>query len=89
MKNTSEVALTLDTARSGPAYKLTINGKMQGFSLVTMIDNDLSSIIVPLAPGEKKNTVIVMEVEESLAKSVDSLDLQMKFGSETETIHLE
>lgn len=89
LKNVSDVAITLDTARQGPAYKLIINGKMQGFSQVTMIDNDLSSMIKPLAPGEKTDAVIVMEVDETLARSVDTLSLQMKYGTDSQTIHLE
>ena len=89
LRNVSGADATINTARYGPAYKLVINGYVQGFTLVTMIDNDLSSMVETLAPDEKRDVVLVMHLPADVAKTVDRLDLRILQGSEMQTVNLE
>ena len=89
VRNNTDQAVTVNTANAGPQYKLIINGDVQGFTLVTMIENDLSSLLTTIAPGQVFDTVLLMELPESLAKSVDRLALQIIVNGERQTIELE
>ncbi|MBR0091156.1 MAG: hypothetical protein IJP92_05615 [Lachnospiraceae bacterium] len=89
IRNNTEQNVTINTAHFGPQYKLVINGDVQGFTLVTMIENDLSSLYTTLAPGEAMNAVLLMELPEDLAKSVDRLALIIRVNGEDQTVELE
>lgn len=81
--------IRFNTASLNPQFKLLINGDVQGFTMVTMIANDLSGMDAQIAPGGHTEAVLLMEVPEDLAKSVDTLDLMVVRGAELQTIRLE
>ena len=90
IQNLTDTAVPFNTASRNPQFKLVINNDVQGFTMVTMIPNDLSGMDRELAPGERTDAVLLMEVPESLAKSVDTLDLIIKIRGEAEqTVKLE
>lgn len=78
-----------NTASLNPQFKLLINGDVQGFTMVTMIANDLSGMDTQIAPGGRADAVLLMEVPEDLAKSVSTLDLMVVRGADPQTIQLE
>lgn len=90
IQNLTDVSVPFNTANRNPQFMLLINNDVQGFTMVTMIPNDLSGMDRELAPGERTDAVLLMEVPESLAKSVDTLDLIIKIrGEEEQTVKLE
>lgn len=90
VQNLTDVSVPFNTANRNPQFMLMINNDVQGFTMVTMIPNDLSGMDRELAPGERTDAVLLMEVPESLAKSVDTLDLIIKIrGEEEQTVKLE
>ena len=90
VQNLTDVPVTFNTANRNPQFMLLINNDVQGFTMVTMIPNDLSGMDKELTPGERADAVLLMEVPESLAKSVDTLDLIIKIrGEDEQTVKLE
>ena len=90
VQNLTDTSVRFNTANRNPQFKLNINNSVQGFTMVTMIPNDLSGMDRELAPGERTDAVLLMEVPESLAKSVDTLDLVIMIRGEGEqTVKLE
>ena len=87
--NLSGNTVHFNTASLNPQFKLLINGDVQGFTLVTMIANDLSGMDTQIAPGGRTDAVLLMEVPEDLAKSVNTLDLMVVRGADPQTIQLE
>ena len=78
-----------NTAGMNPQFKLLINGDVQGFTMVTMIANDFSGMDAQIPPGGRTDAVLLMEVPEDLAKSVNTLDLMVVRGADPQTIQLE
>ena len=90
VQNLADVPVTFNTAEQYPQFKFVINNDVQGFTMVTMIANDLSGMDCEIAPGARTDAVLLMEVPESLAKRVDTLDLIIKIrGGEEQTVKLE
>ena len=87
--NTLDTPVTINTAMGGTTYKLIINDVVQGFSLVTMIDNDLSSMLAELAPGERRDVVIVSRVSADVARNIDTIDLRVMHGNEIQIVKIE
>lgn len=81
--------IRFNTANMNPQFKLLINGDVQGFTMVTMIANDFSGMDAQIPPGGRTEAVLLMEVPEDLAKSVNTLDLMVVRGADPQTIQLE
>ncbi|MBR0163751.1 MAG: hypothetical protein IJQ12_03650 [Lachnospiraceae bacterium] len=89
LRNLTGNTVSVNTAFMGPQYKLLINGDVQGFTLVTMIANDLSSLLTDIPAGSYLDAVLLMELPEDLARNIDTLSLVILQGGNTQTIHLE
>lgn len=81
--------IRFNTANMNPQFKLLINGDVQGFTMVTMIANDFSGMDAQIPAGGRTEAVLLMEVPEDLAKSVNTLDLMVVRGADPQTIQLE
>lgn len=89
LRNMTGEMANVNTAYMGPQYKLLINGDVQGFTLVTMIENDLSSLLTVIPAGGYLDAVLLMELPEDLARNVESLSLIVQYGTDAQTIRLE
>lgn len=75
--------LTLETK-----FKLSFSGESPKYALTTMLTNDLASYKGTIAAGSSEQLVLVAELQEDKAQSIQSISLIMKNGMEEATISL-
>lgn len=87
LKNTSDEDVTADILGEECKYKITVNGS--GYqTLITMLDNDLSTFSEQIPAGESREVVLLAQIEESIEEPVAS-ELTLKSESKTYTISLQ
>lgn len=69
-------------------YRLTVNGTYTRTALMTLLANDLSTYIGTLEPGTSQEVVLLIEVDETEAKNVQMISLNLKNELKTYTIQL-
>ena len=84
LKNTTDDKVAFDSITSGFRYKVSINSQNAGYTLITMLDNDLSGMYTDIEGGKHIDAVLLAEIPEGSSKNIDSLDLIVKkSGNET------
>ena len=79
--------MTADILGEECKYKITVNGS--GYqTLITMLDNDLSTFSEQIPAGESREVVLLAQIEESIEEPVAS-ELTLKSESKTYTISLQ
>ena len=86
--NTSGQDLRLDMLSLGAKFKISINGETPRYVLTTMLTNDLGEYVGTISAGSSENLVLVSEVPEDQASSIQSVSLMMKNVAEDATISL-
>ena len=79
----------LDMVSLNPYFQISINGTNLGYTSVTMLDNDLSTFAGTIAAGESKTLVLVKEIDASLSKNIDSLELTITMNGQSQTVVME
>ena len=79
----------LDMVKLNPYFQLTINGTNMGYTSVTMLENDLSTFAGTIAAGESKTLVLVKEIDTSLAKNIQELELTISMDGQSQTVIME
>lgn len=79
----------LDMIRSNPHFQILVNGENQGYTLVTVLDNDLSSFKGVIPADSKKQLILAIQVDADTAKSIQSLGMVASMGDDVQTIMLE
>ncbi len=79
----------LDMVKLNPYFQLTINGTNVGYTSVTMLENDLSTFAGTIAAGESKTLVLVKEIDTSLAKNIQELELTISMDGQSQTVIME
>lgn len=79
----------LDMVKLNPYFQLTINGTNIGYTSVTMLENDLSTFAGTIAAGESKTLVLVKEIDTSLAKNIQELELTISMDGQSQTVIME
>lgn len=88
VSNQSQSAQRVDLYRQSTAFKITVNGSYMRTALMTMLTNDMSTYREDLQPGETKELVLLIEIDQSMADSITSVSLEVKNESNAYTISL-
>lgn len=80
---------SLDMASLGTKFRISINNGTYKYALTTMLMNDMSSYIGTVPAGGTENLVLVCEVPEEDAGSVQTVTLMMKNAAENAQLVLE
>lgn len=86
--NTSGQDRNVDMLAVGSKFKISVNGANPRYALTTMLTNDLSSYVGTIAAGTSENLILVVELPEEEAQSIQTLSLVIKNVSEDATISL-
>lgn len=86
--NVSGQDMNLDMLSLGMKFKVSINGEAPRYALTTMLANDLASYSGTIATGASEQLVLVIEVPQEKAQSIQTLSLVMKNVAEDATILL-
>ena len=85
-KNQSETDASIDMISIAPRFKVGINGEAARYALSTLLMDDLANYRGTLAAGEEVALVVITEISEETAESVESISLIMQNGSNSATI---
>lgn len=87
LSNENDGSESINLMEQDISYVITVNGSYSRRSLITLLEDDLSSYVGKLMPGESTELVLVIEVEQGTA--VESLKLRVKNDRIEYTIPLE
>lgn len=76
---------SIDILSQGAAFKVTANGNVTRRALTTMLLDDLTIYKGSVAAGSSTETVVVVEVQSSVADNLSSLSLNLNNDSKTYT----
>ncbi len=76
----------IDLLSENVSYRVTINDSYTRNALPTGLLDDMSTYIGTLASGEQQSMVLIVEVDQDVADSVGSVDLNLKNELKTYTI---
>lgn len=84
--NAGEQDVAVDILSLDAEFNITVNGDYTRRALLTMLDNDLSTYMGTISGTGSVNTVLVIEVDESVEGNLSSLSLNLKNDQKTYTI---
>lgn len=87
--NQTQEDQAIDLLSMNPVFRVTVNGSYHRNALTTMLEDDLSSFMGTLAPGEEKHVVLVFDIDQDTAAEINSVKLDIKNGATTSTIQLQ
>lgn len=76
--NHAETDKKLDMITAGAKFKISINGDAPKYALTTMLPNDLASYNESIPAGGMLNLVLVAEIPDNEAETVESVSLIMR-----------
>lgn len=88
VSNQSQTVQRVDLNQKTTAFKVTVNGSYMRTALMTMLPNDMSTYAEDLQPGETKELVLIIEIDQSMADSITTVSLEVKNESNAYTISL-
>lgn len=88
VENVSGQDKELDMLSLGTKFKISFSGESPKYALTTMLTNDLASYKGTIAAGGLEQLVLVAELQEDKAQSVQTISLIMRNGTEEATISL-
>lgn len=89
LMNPTSGELAVNAVGANLRYKLMVDGEDIGFTNVTMIPNDLSSLVTKIPAGGKMEAVLLQEMDAAKAKKIGSVSLQIISKDGTQNISLE
>lgn len=87
VQNNSGADAMLDVVGTGARFRVKVNGETKN-ALTTMLLNDLANYQGTIPAGDSEELVVVCEIPESQAGSIESLGLHIKNADGTATISL-
>lgn len=88
VENVSGQDMELDMLSLETKFKISFNGETPKYALTTMLTNDLASYKGTIAAGSSEPLVLVAELQEDKAQSIQTMSLMMRNGTEEATISL-
>ncbi len=89
LKNSGSKTAECDILSKMPSFRLTLNGDVSVSADTTILLNDLGTYQGRIRAGDKARTVLIFQVKKGAVKSIESMDLEVKFGGEASLVHLE
>jgi len=87
--NESNQDIYLDMVSLNPYFRININGNDLGYASVTMLDNDLGTFTGTIAAGDSQTLVLVKEIDVSLAKSIDTVEVTLTMEGQSTMVIME
>lgn len=87
VQNNSGADAMLDVVSTGARFRIRVNGETKN-ALTTMLLNDLANYQGTIPAGESEELVVVCEIPEAQANSIESLALNIRGEDGTATISL-
>lgn len=81
--NTGSTESSIDIFNKNAKYKLSFNGGTYHNAMVTLLENDFSMYAGTLAPGEKADTILMVDLKEEECVLPATIDLYMKYNGES------
>lgn len=88
MTNTGTEAASCDLLGKQPIFTLKINEEAGVKNEVTMLENDLTTYIGTIEPGETAAGILLFEVSASVAENISSLQLSLQMGETVSNINM-
>ncbi len=88
VENTGGQDKELDMLSLETKFKIAFNGDSPKYALTTMLTNDMASYKGTIAAGDSEQLVLVAELQEDKAQSIQMISLIMRNGTEEATISL-
>jgi|GEM_PF-1234815 len=89
LANTTSSDITLNILNKNATFKTYINGSSIGYSKVTMLMDDLSSYAGSVSAGSDEEVVLLFEVDEDIASSIESISLEISINGNSYSVALE
>ena len=83
ISNHTTKEIKLNMAKKQASFLISVNGEKQGYTMVTMLDNDLTTYQGSVPPGKSTDLVLLLDLPESIAKSANTLGITMKIDNQT------
>ncbi len=81
--NTGSAESNVDIFNKNAKFKVSFNGGTYHNIMMTMLENDFAMYAGTLAPGEKADTVLMVDLKEEECVSLTNVDLYMKYNGES------
>lgn len=88
LTNGTEQEEKIDLLNTNSRYIITVNDSIRANALTTMLPNDMSTYAETLEPGQDQELVLLLEVNEDVAGTVQAIALRLKNASNEYTIQL-
>lgn len=88
MTNTGSEAVSCDLLSKQPIFNLKINEEAGVKNEITMLENDLSTYIGTLEPGQTAAGILLFEVPQASAENISNIHLTMQMNESTTEIKL-
>ena len=88
LTNGTEQEEKIDLLNTNSRYIITVNDSIRANALTTMLPNDMSTYAETLEPGQDQELVLLLEVNEDVAGTVQAIALHLKNASNEYTIQL-
>lgn len=86
--NGTQTEQTIDLLTENITYRVTVNHNYTRNSLVTLLLNDMGTYMGSIPAGGQNETVLLIEVDESIAENIAAITLNMRNELQTYTIQL-
>lgn len=84
--NTGAETCDVDILNKNAKFKVSFNDGEYHSTMLTMLEDDFSSYVGTLAPGESADTVLLVDLKEEECNAIESLKLYIKYqGENTKT----
>jgi len=83
MSNNSGVEQSIDILHNNPVCKITVNESYTRTALMTMLTNDLSTYMGSIGAGETEELVLLIEIDQDMAESVNTISLKLENDTAT------
>ena len=89
ISNQTAKGIDLNMAKKHASFLISVNGKKQGYTMVTMFDNDLSTYQGSVPAGKSTDLVLILDLPESTTKSANTFGVTMKIDNQASSYILE
>jgi hypothetical protein len=80
LENVGTAESDVDIFDTNAKFKVSINGGEYHSTMMTLLDNDFTMYTGTLAPGEKVDTVLILELQEEACQEPETLNLYIKYN---------
>ncbi|MDO5156726.1 MAG: hypothetical protein Q4D51_12250 [Eubacteriales bacterium] len=88
VKNTTDNNIDISLIDSGIDYRVVCNDKNAANPMLTILMDDLGTLETTVKPNEEQEAVLVFQIADSMKKSMDSIELKVKYNDADNVIKI-